>query len=206
MARGFKPSARLGTRLISDFKRRANVALRAAAVEVLNDLTDISPAWSGDFRNSWYVESSDGTRAARNPGDEFFGASEYGYNLFNVPNIKESKGPIKLSIGNSAPYATIAMDLEGSQEGFEYPGYEPIKKLEDPSAVQRGTRESAVRGDITLGKGSNRRTAPLDWYTTYMEAGGFDKSFKNGCKLGFKRRGAGGVTPADRPITGGNST
>lgn len=168
-------------------------ALRNAAKEVVNDLAAASPNWSGTFRESWYVETSDGRRGVKPTGE---GGR---YNLFNIPQLKVQgrnargqftkaapigRGKIELFIGNSSSYATQAMDLEPG--GFVYPGFEPAGE-EQP----RGERQDGIRGKLKK-PGKNRSTAPLDWYTTYMEGGAFAAAFKRGAKAGF-------LTPVNRP-------
>jgi hypothetical protein len=176
-----------GIEKMSDDIRSAAVdALRNAAKEVLNDLGTASPNWSGIFRDSWYVETFDGKQATK------VGGENGKYNLFNIPQLKTqgrnakgqftkavpiSRGKIELFIGNSSPYATQAMDLEPGK--FAYPGFEPAGE-EQP----RGKRQDGIRGKLEK-PGGNRSTAPLDWYSTYMEGGAFRAAFNKGAKAGF---------------------
>jgi len=176
-----------GVEKMSDDALNAAIdALRNAAKEVLNDLGAASPNWSGRFRQSWYVETSDGKRGVKPAGENGK------YNLFNIPTLKTqgrnekgqfmraapiSRGKIELFIGNDSPYAQEAMDLIPGN--FAYPGFEP----EGP-VVARGERQDGIRGKLRRG-GSNRITAPLDWYTTYMEGGAFAAAFNKGAKAGF---------------------
>lgn len=176
-----------GIEKMSDDIRNAAVdALRNAAKEVLNDLGTASPNWSGIFRDSWYVETGDGKPAAK------IGGNGGNYNLFNIPQLKTqgrnargqftkampiSSGKVELFIGNSSPYATQAMDLEPGN--FFYPGFEPAGQ-EQP----RGQRQDGIRGKLKK-PGGNRSTAPLDWYSTYMEGGAFRAAFNKGAKAGF---------------------
>jgi hypothetical protein len=189
-----------GIEAISDDARKAVIsALRTAAKEVLNDLSMASPNWSGKFRQNWYVETKDGRRGVKS-------GNEAGkYNLFNIPQLDPpargargrftsvlpaSKGKIELFIGNSSPYATQAMDLEP----YEYPNLPKGKRLPPPKGAiyEDGYRpEGGMRGEIEpQGFGDDappphRSTAPLDWYSTYMEGGGFRAAFNKGAKAGF---------------------
>jgi|694.fasta_scaffold84742_2 hypothetical protein len=171
--------------LAPDVRKAAFDALRNAAKEVLNDLAEISPNWGGAFRESWYVETSDGKRGVKPTGE---GGK---YNLFNIPQLGTQSrtargqfGPVvppankvQLFIGNLAPYAQEAMDLIPGR--FKYPGFEPAGE-EQP----RGTRQNGIRGDLRA-PGKNRSTAPLDWYSTYMGGGAFTAAFNKGAKAGF---------------------
>jgi hypothetical protein len=180
-------------KMADDVRDAAINALRNAAKEVINDLAAISPDWSGEFKESWFVETADGKR-----GKE--GGEGGKYSLFNIPQLKVqgrnakgqftaarpiSTGKIELFIGNSSPYAQEAMDLIPGN--FVYPGFEPKGQV-----VARGKRQDNIRGKIEQGRGNNRSTAPLDWYTTYMEGGAFTAAFNKGAKAGF-------LVPVNRP-------
>jgi hypothetical protein len=200
MARRRKPAKKgkgFGLEKMSDeIRDAAFTALRNAAKEVVNDLAAIGPAWGGDFRDSWYVETADGKRGAR-PGGK-----DGKYNLFNIPLLKtqgrNAKGQftsslpasgskIELLIGNSSPYAQEAMDL--------IPG-RFIRQEEDPikAPVAIGRRVGKYRGDVKemstdaiaeSGKRPAMSTAEKDWYSTYMEGGKFKAAIKKGAKAGF---------------------
>jgi hypothetical protein len=200
MARRRKPAKKgkgFGLEKMSDeIRDAAFTALRNAAKEVVNDLAAISPAWGGDFRDSWYVETADGKRGAR-PGGK-----DGKYNLFNIPLLKTqgrnargqftsslpaSGGKVELLIGNSSPYAQEAMDL--------IPG-KFIRQEEDPikAPVAIGRRVGKYRGDVKKmsteeilerGKRPAMSTAKKDWYDTYMGGGEFKAAIKKGAKAGF---------------------
>jgi len=200
MAKRRKPTKKgkgFGLEKMSDeIRDAAFTALRNAAKEVVNDLAAIGPAWGGDFRESWYVETADGKRGAR-PGGE--GGK---YNLFNIPLLKtqgrNAKGQftsslpasgskVELFIGNSSPYAQEAMDL--------IPG-KFIRQEEDPikTPVAIGRRVGKYRGDVEKmsteeilerGKRPAMSTAEKDWYDTYMGGGKFKDAIKKGAKAGF---------------------
>jgi hypothetical protein len=200
MAKRRKPMKKgkgFGLEKMSDeIRDAAFTALRNAAKEVVNDLAAISPAWGGDFRDSWYVETADGKRGAR-PGGK-----DGKYNLFNIPLLKtqgrNAKGQftsampasgskVELFIGNSSPYAQEAMDL--------IPG-KFIRQEEDPikAPVAIGRRVGKYRGDVKKmsteeilerGKRPAMSTAKKDWYDTYMGGGEFKTAIKKGAKAGF---------------------
>jgi hypothetical protein len=200
MARRRKPAKKgkgFGLEKMSDeIRDAAFTALRNAAKEVVNDLAAIGPAWGGDFRDSWYVETADGKRGAR-PGGK-----DGKYNLFNIPLLKtqgrNAKGQftsslpasgskVELFIGNSSPYAQEAMDL--------IPG-RFIRQEEDPikAPVAIGRRVGKYRGDVKemsteeileRGKRPAMSTAEKDWYDTYMGGGEFKAAIKKGAKAGF---------------------
>lgn len=177
------------SRMSDDIQRAAISALRNAAKDVLNDLAAAGPNWKGDFRENWYARTGDGRRAVKTRGE---GGR---YNLFNIPlfgtqgrnatgqytrvAIPRNIGKLELLIGNSSSYAQEAMDLI---PGVFAPTTDPKGEI-----VARGKRQNGIRGDIKPGKGNNRSTAPLHWYSTYMEGGAFGKAFRQGARAGFIR-------------------
>jgi hypothetical protein len=169
-----------------DIREAIVSSLRNAAKETVNGLASAGPDWSGDFKNTWHVTTSDGKSSAKIGGESGV------YNLFNIPLLKtQSRNlggrfttflPTKLDglellIGNSSFYATQAMDLEPGE--FFYPGFEP-KGQEEP----RGRRVNRIRGNLKK-PGANRSTAPFNWYATYMEGGAFAAAFTKGARAGF---------------------
>jgi hypothetical protein len=169
-----------------DIGEAVAAALRNAAKEVVNDLAAAGPYWRGGFRDSWFVETADGKRGVSVSGEDGK------YNLFNIPQIKvqgrDARGrftwtlpantrKLELLIGNSSSYAQEAMDLIPGI--FVYPGVEPLGKVHEV-----GHRRDRIRGDLEP-PGNSRATAPLHWYTTYMEGGAFAAALKRGASSGF---------------------
>ena len=175
---------RIGTRrndvrnLAPDALNAINQATRQAALEILNDLGDRSPAYTGEFRDSW-VAVPVGTGAGGTAG------GEYPYAISDVPELSSSRREVarvkKFTIENTQPYAEYALDLK---EGRFYPPDEfgPIK-----TPVKEGGRAPGLtkRGDVS-GEGKAKSTAELDWYVDYIEGGGMQKALEKGVKLGFK--------------------
>jgi hypothetical protein len=182
-----------------DIQKAAISALRNAAKEVLNDLAEAGPAWSGEFRDSWYVETTDGERGVKVGGDDGK------YNLFNIPLLSKQGrsargqftkarppsniGSIELLIGNFSPYAQEAMDLIPGK--FIRQESDPIK-----APVDVGVRFGKFRGDVRSlsteeilerGKKPSFSTAEPKWYDTYMGGGAFSAAVKRGARAGFIR-------------------
>lgn len=175
---------RIGTRrqdvrnLATDALAAINLATRAAAVEIMNDLGKAGPAYTGEFRDSW-VAVPVGQGASGRAG------GEYPYQLSDVPELsltrREVARAVKFSIENTQPYAEYALDLK---EGRFYPPDEfgPLK-----TPVKEGGRAAGLtkRGDVS-GEGQAKSTAELDWYVNYIDGGGLKKALERGVKLGFK--------------------
>lgn len=170
-ARGFKNDLR---NLAPDLRRAAGEALREATRQVISDLQEIGPDYSGDFKRRWYSQ-------VEGRGNKVF--ASVGVPRFTDQQLK--RGAPAILIGNTSPYAQEAMDL--------IPG-RFVRQEEPPNKtpVAIGRRQSGIRGDIKPGSGRAISTAQLDWYSTYMEGGAFDKAFKQGAKTGF-------INPVTKP-------
>ena len=131
-----------------------------AAEEIVVDLQEAGPVWTGEFSNSWRISTSDGRTTA--------GSGSPGMPQRISSPLVSGRGfafdDVLYSIDNFSNHADVALDLiEGT---FIDPGTEPLK-----DAV-RGTRTSRYRGAVVeSADGGNRRTAPLDWYSNYLRGG-----------------------------------
>tara|TARA_R110001592_G_scaffold261190_2_gene526004 strand:- start:11268 stop:11840 length:573 start_codon:yes stop_codon:yes gene_type:complete len=159
-----------------------------AAEEIVKDLQELSPAWTGKFRNSWYIETPDGTKTG--------GQGQHGQAmpviapkvsgiqsataLFN--KVFGGSGAKRLfTIGNSASYADQATDLEPYVGGTI-----PAKKAVTRFGRKFGMRPlGAMRGDVS-GSGGNSSSAPLDWFSNYQGSGKADQAVKRAYSQRFK--------------------
>jgi hypothetical protein len=174
-ARGFRNDLR---NLAPDVRRATGEALRAATREILSDLKEASPAYSGKFRRLWYSQ-------VEGRGNKVFIST--GVPRFTDQQLR--RGAPTILIGNTSPYAQEAMDL--------IPG-NFIRQEEDPikEPVATGKRTGKFRGDVRnmsveeigeSGKMPSVSTAEKNWYSTYMEGGAFGKAFRQGARSGFIR-------------------
>jgi len=137
-----------------------------AAEKVVADLQKLGPVWSGQFSNSWAIASaSRQTQGTGAPGQP---------RSLSAPLLSGRellfKPEIKYTIFNTADYAAIAQDLE--------PGV--FKKIGRPLKPtlpgQPGIRSNGIRGSVGPGSGGAESTAPLDWFTTYVNGGNLDRT------------------------------
>lgn len=158
-----------------DIRELVNEVTRVAAANIMNDLAEAGPEWSGEFQDSW-VAIPFGKAASGSTG------GGYPYDLNDVPklstSIKETARVKKFEIVNTQPYAEYALDLrEGLFKGIGNPAGD---------VVETGSRPApGRRGDVS-GSGGARSTAPLDWYTSYLNGGGMAKALQDGVTFGFK--------------------
>jgi hypothetical protein len=162
--------------LVNDIKEATVAAARTAAVDIMNSLAESGPVWTGRFSSAWYaVEDGGAPGGARSEG------RIYEYDLRNVPATRFKAGTL-YRIVNGMPYADQAQDLVE----FDPPDEKLRRGTIAPDRLDYGTRpEGGRRGELQGGGRQNRRTAPLDWYSTYINGGGLKKDLATGARRGF---------------------
>ena len=139
------------SQLRRDLRRKLQSATRHSAVEIMNDLAEAGPNWSGKFKDSWVADA---------PGSAIGRKSSYPYSISDVAKLKDTvaatQQKTKLKVFNTTSYALIAQDLK---EGGFYKKGRPKGKV-----VAEGDRPSGIRGDIKPGNGGAESTAELDWF------------------------------------------
>lgn len=172
-ARGFANPLR---QMSTDIRKAVGESLREATRRVISELQEAGPAYSGNFRSKWYSQ-------VEGRGNKVF--FSVGVPRFTDDQLR--RGAPTILIGNTAPYAQEAMDLIPGIFIRQEDG--PIK-----SPVSIGVRTGRFRGDVKdasfdemIGRGKKPAisTAEKNWFTTYMEGGGFSNAFRQGAKTGF---------------------
>ena len=165
-------------------RRELNKTVRAVAVQIMNDLAEAGPEWSGEFKNSWEaVPLGEGSKIGK--------SGSYPYKLDNIPRLSDTKEAVqkanKLQITNTSEWAEYALDIEEGR--FFIPKDKPNPKgnIEPNSPGKRDISTTTLRGQISGGDGKARITAPLFWYNKYLNGGGLQKSVEAGAKFAFKR-------------------
>lgn len=173
-----KTSSQLKSQLNRFIRRKTQSAARHAAVEIMNDLAEAGPNWSGRFKNNWVADA---------PGSAVGKKANYPYKISDVAKLKDTVSAVeqnpKLVIYNSSPYALEAMDLK---EGKFFAKGEPKGPVIEQGKRRINADGLGIRGDVS-GEGNSRSTAALDWFMTYINGGGLAKSLASGVKIGFKR-------------------
>ena len=165
-------------------RKELNNTIRTVAVQIMNDLAEAGPEWSGDFKNSWEaVPLGEGSKIGK--------SGSFPYKLNNIPQLSTAKEAIskanKLQITNTSEWAEYALDIE---EGRFFPRKDkpnPKGDIEPNSPGKRDVSTTTLRGQISGGDGKARITAPLFWYNKYLNGGGLQKSVEAGAKFAFKR-------------------
>lgn len=139
--------------------------LREAAEEVVRELQESGPVWSGEFANSWVIETLGGRKAggsgATGIPQPVVGPLLSGKELFTKPEVK-------YTIYNVSRHVGKAVDQEPGRffRPKEFPS--PLQKDLNPDLIRTGDRVNNIRGDLDLSGEGNVRTAPLDWFKTYL--------------------------------------
>lgn len=153
-------------------------AVRQTAVELMNDLAEAGPEWSGKLKNSWVADAPSFSKLGRTTG--------YPYSLNSVPalptTIKATEAtPVKIVIRNKVAYFPYAADLLPGKFWPKTDG----PKGSATTGSRNTTNGAGYRGDVG-GSGTNISTAPLDWYPNYLRGGGMKRAIQNAIRFGFR--------------------
>lgn len=162
--------------LVKDLKKATVEGARTACVQIMNDLVEAGPAYSGDFSASWYAVAP-----GKTAGGPRSSTGLYNYTFRNVPKTKFKRTGL-YKIVNTSSYAKEALDL--------IPYSRPTEELEERKNLGKdidvgGRSPGDTRGQIT-GDGGATSSAPADWWSTFGVGGGLDKSLQRGFVKGFR--------------------
>lgn len=135
-----------------------------ASEEIIKDLQELSPAWTGKFRNSWRIKSPDGKTfgGGGQPGKALPVA---GPTITGAKTTSTPRGPFSVFvIDNSSPYADQATDLEPFRPTQPLPARTARTKFSKFGIRPRKGFRGEVEG---VGDGPNSSSAPLDWFSNY---------------------------------------
>ena len=162
---------------------------QGSAMQIVKDLQDEGPSWTGKFSNSWQIET-------RTPGLEWRGTMEKGdavspfddgsggpkVTMRDARDVLE-KGKVAFRVSNVSPvnnsgqqYAEFATDRKEGEFSGKWAGSKPhttkgLKEWNKPSN-QANTKRNIPdkRGNIGSGteEGFSSRTAEEDWFDRYI--------------------------------------
>lgn len=158
------------------------------AQQIVKDLQEIGPRWSGRFSNSWQINGPQGQQVKGDgqpgqPRPVVFRQAPFTGRQVTQTAFRTffSTDKVVFRISNFSSYAGIALDLE---EGVFRKLGEPLK-----TPLKTGTRVGGIRGNVVGNSGEAESTAILDWYKTYLGGGQVDKTIRvtmNGLNIGFR--------------------
>ena len=158
---------------------------QGSAMQIVKDLQDEGPSWTGKFSNSWQIET-------RTPGLEWRGTMEKGepvspfddgsggpkVTMRDARDVLE-KGRVAFRVSNVSPvnnsgqqYAEFATDRKEGEFSGKWAGSEPHTQKGKDSWVSADTKRNIPdkRGNIGSGteEGFSSRTAEEDWFDRYI--------------------------------------
>ena len=135
-----------------------NTVSQEAAEQIVNDLKEVGPYWSGDFESAWVVKSGE-TRIAANrqpSGERPQTPRTRQVTPVSAPRAQGRKST-EYTIGNEMAYRNVAMDLEpgrikgGGNETAEQDWYRTYVeggnlRLTLQQATDRAAKDPKIRG------------------------------------------------------------
>jgi hypothetical protein len=162
-----------------------SIGIKSSAEKIVSDLQKAGPSWTGSFSNSYQVATSSGvTGGTGQPGEA------RPINVLVLTGKELLLDGVKYTISNTSDHADVALDLV-SRSDFERPGGKP-QTAQGMAAWEKsdeGRTKPSLRGEIGGGdtRGESSRTAPLDWYDTYLKGAGIEKTIKLQMDRAFQR-------------------
>ena len=135
-----------------------NTVSKEAAEQIVNDLKEVGPYWTGDFESAWVVKpGTTRVSASRQPsGERPLTPRGRQVTPVSVPPARGRKN-VEYTIGNEMEYRNVAMDLEpgrikgGGNETAEQDWYRTYVeggnlRLTLQQATDRAAKDPKIRG------------------------------------------------------------
>ncbi len=147
-------------------------AVKAVGQEVVADLQQRGPSWTGRFSNSW--ELAEGSVAVSGGGAQ----GEPAAVVFPkaTPSLKKfsTNAEIVFRITNTTPQPSKDIALDKAEGTFRHITPKPLTALGRSKYEEftQGRAPNSLRGAAgTAGPGKSSRTAALNWYSDYLSGG-----------------------------------
>jgi len=135
-----------------------NTVSREAAEQIVKDLKQLGPYWTGDFEEAWVVKAGSTSISANRRGVPTRPKEPYQRQItpVSVPPAR-GRGNVEYTIGNEMVYRNVAMDLEpgrikvGGNETTEQDWYRTYVeggnlRLTLQQATERAAKDPKIRG------------------------------------------------------------
>jgi len=149
---------------------------RQACEQIISNLQQEGPSWSGRFSNSWLIQAPSGLpgsikgdgqkgepRSIKKPAPAAQGLAQ------KVTSL----GQTVFVINNFSDWSSQAVDKD-APDGFFRPTEKPETALGQKKWEVLGPREK-LRGQLRAGKDGASRTAKLFWFQSYNDGGKRDE-------------------------------
>ena len=149
----------------------AGEALQGAEI-IVNALQEAGPQWSGEFSNSWKIETR--TQVSAGKGQKTLPITLKAPKPRGRDVLRGNTWFVRIE--NTAPYAAVAMDLEEGKFSRKFYPSGPINKSKWDTTGGGKRVGPAVppmkRGNVSWGSnGTASRTADLDWFANFKRGG-----------------------------------
>tara|TARA_Y100001956_G_scaffold23398_1_gene23088 strand:+ start:812 stop:1432 length:621 start_codon:yes stop_codon:yes gene_type:complete len=144
-----------------------------AAEETVAELQTLGPQWSGEFSNSWKIETR--TQVSAGKGQKTFPITLKAPKPRGRDVLRSNSWFVRIE--NMAPYAAVAMDLEEGKFSRKFYPSGPIARGSKWDTTGGGKRVGPnvppmKRGNVSWGSnGTASRTADLDWFANFKRGG-----------------------------------
>ena len=143
-----------------------------AAEETVAKLQALGPQWSGEFSNSWKIETR--TQVSAGKGQKTLPITLKAPKPRGRDVLRGNTWFVRIE--NTAPYAAVAMDLEEGKFSRKFYPSGPINKSKWDTTGGGKRVGPAVppmkRGNVSWGSnGTASRTADLDWFANFKRGG-----------------------------------
>ena len=143
-----------------------------AAEETVAELQALGPQWSGEFSNSWKIETR--TQVSAGKGQKTFPITLKAPKPRGRDVLRGNTWFVRIE--NTAPYAAVAMDFVDVMFSRKFYASGPIN-ISKWDTTGGGKRVGPAvppmkRGNVSWGSnGTASRTADLDWFANFKKGG-----------------------------------
>jgi hypothetical protein len=168
-----------GINLLQELDRVAATTIyngpKAVAERVVRELQQDGPSWSGEFSNSWQIQTPTVLKKGTGQPGEPVPVTTPPLTGQQVAKSLGSKDSVVFTISNFAPHALEAIDAVQHDRQYyaRRKTSQPTTSLGLSKWQEFGPRAAvSYRGQTGGGSegGSSSRTAPLDWFANYASA------------------------------------
>ena len=181
-------------------RREIALGIQGSAIEIMNGLAEVGPAWSGRFSASWRFIPEGADPGGPGPDGKIYRYSKNDVRIDLVERYMRGgktgssttiAGVTQFQIVNATSYANIAIDADAGVFRRDYAeSQEPLKKPTLGDERDNPSYRYDIGGDFSgsLEDAPAARTAEPFWYQTYYEGGGLQRDLGRGFSLGLKEK------------------
>ena len=179
-------------------RREIALGIQGSAIEIMNGLAEVGPAWSGRFSASWRFIPEGGGPGGPGPDGKIYRYSKNDVRIDLVERYMKGGGTgssakianvTQFQIVNTTSYANIAIDVDAGVLSRDYAeSQEPLKEPTLGDERDNPSYRYDIGGDFSgsLEDAPAARTAKPFWYQDYYAGGGLQRDLGRGFSIGLK--------------------